>query len=47
MAAVSGYFAIQFMLKLIRKKKFWPFAVYTGILGVLILIDQAFTRFVF
>ncbi len=39
-AAVSGYFAIRWMLRLITGKRLFPFAIYTGILGVLVLADQ-------
>ncbi|MDR1620445.1 MAG: undecaprenyl-diphosphate phosphatase [Clostridiales bacterium] len=41
-AAVSGYFAIRLTLRVIKKNKLWPFALYTAILGVFILIDQLF-----
>ncbi len=46
-AGVTGYFAVKFMLKLIKGKKLWGFAIYTGILGTLVLIDQLFTHMVF
>ena len=46
-AAVVGFFAIKFMLKIIREKSLYGFAVYTAVLGVLVLIDQFVTRFVF
>jgi len=39
-AALSGYFAIRLMLRLIREKSLMPFAVYTGVLGALVLLDQ-------
>lgn len=39
-AAVSGYFAIKWMIKLIVNKSLNIFAVYTAILGVLVLLDQ-------
>ncbi|MDD3920505.1 MAG: undecaprenyl-diphosphate phosphatase [Eubacteriales bacterium] len=39
-AAVSGYFAVRWMLTLIKSKKLWPFALYTAILGLLVLLDQ-------
>lgn len=38
-AAICGYIAIRFMLKLISRHKLWGFAVYTGALGVLVLIE--------
>jgi len=39
-AGVTGYAAIRFMLNAIKKKKLGVFAVYTGVLGVLVLLDQ-------
>ncbi len=46
-AAVTGYFAVRFMLRLIRKKKLYGFAVYTGILGAAVLLDQLVLHIVF
>jgi undecaprenyl-diphosphatase len=39
-AAVVGFFAITIMLKLVRERSLWGFAVYTGFLGLLVLIDR-------
>ena len=39
-AAISGYFAIRLMLKLIREKSLVGFGIYTAVLGVLVLADQ-------
>ncbi len=39
-AAVSGYFAIRWMLKLITKKSLKGFAIYVAALGALVLCDQ-------
>ena len=39
-AAVSGYFAVRFMLALIQKKRLYGFAVYVLILGIFVLLDQ-------
>ena len=39
-AAISGYFAITLMIRLITKKGLLGFAVYTGVLGILVLILQ-------
>ncbi len=39
-AAISGYFAVRFMLALISKKKLYGFAVYVAILGIFVLLDQ-------
>lgn len=41
-AAVSGFFAIRFMLKLIEKMSLKIFSAYVGALGLLILLDQWF-----
>ncbi|MBQ5992115.1 MAG: undecaprenyl-diphosphate phosphatase [Clostridia bacterium] len=42
-AAISGFFAVRFMIRLITKKGLLGFAVYTAILGVVVLILQ-FTK---
>ncbi|HWQ58610.1 MAG TPA: undecaprenyl-diphosphate phosphatase [Clostridia bacterium] len=46
-AAVSGYFAIRWMLKLIVRKSLMGFAVYVLALGLLVLADQFITNFFF
>jgi len=46
-AAVSGYFAIRFMLHIITKKRMTGFAIYVAVLGILVLIDQFVTNFFF
>jgi undecaprenyl-diphosphatase len=46
-AAVVGFFAVRLMLKIVREKSLWGFAIYTAILGVLVLADQFGTHFVF
>jgi undecaprenyl-diphosphatase len=46
-AAVVGFFAVKLMLKIIRERSLFGFAIYTGILGVLVLLDQFVTRIVF
>ena len=43
-AGVTGYFAIRLMLAAIKKRSLWGFAVYTGLLGAAILVDQFFTH---
>ena len=45
-AAVVGFFAVKLMLKIVREKSLWGFAIYTGILGTLVLVDQFGTRLV-
>lgn len=42
-AAISGYFAVRFMIHLITKKGLLGFAIYTAVLGVIVLVLQ-FTR---
>lgn len=39
-AGVTGYFAVRFMLRLITKRRLWGFAVYTGLLGVAVIVMQ-------
>ncbi len=39
-AAVSGFFAVKFMIALISRKKLYGFAIYVTILGILVLLDQ-------
>jgi len=46
-AAIVGFFAVKFMLKIIRERSLLGFAVYTGVLGALVLLDQIVTRIVF
>lgn len=38
-AAICGYFAVRFMLKLVSNHRLYGFAIYTAALGVLILIE--------
>ena len=45
-AAVTGFFAVRLMLKIIREKPLWGFAIYTGILGIFVLIDQSVTHLI-
>jgi len=46
-AAIVGFFAVKLMLKIVREKSLFGFAIYTAVLGVLILIDQFLTHLVF
>ena len=39
-AAISGYFAVRFMIRLITKKGLWGFAIYTAALGLFVLLCQ-------
>jgi len=46
-AAIVGFFAVRLMLKIVREKSLWGFAIYTGVLGALVLLDQFALRLVF
>jgi undecaprenyl-diphosphatase len=46
-AALVGFFAIRVMLKIVRERSLTGFAVYTAVLGVLVLADRFVTRFFF
>ncbi|MDR3249184.1 MAG: undecaprenyl-diphosphate phosphatase [Treponema sp.] len=46
-AAVVGFFAIKFMLKIVRERSLWGFAAYTGALGLLVLADRYLTHLFF
>ena len=46
-AALSGFVAIGSMVKVLKKGKLPWFAIYTGALGVLVLVDQHITHFFF
>ncbi len=39
-AAVSGYLAIRYMLKLIQRISFYKFAVYVAIVGIVVILMQ-------
>jgi undecaprenyl-diphosphatase len=46
-AALVGFFSIRIMLRIVRKRSLLGFAVYTGLLGLLVLADRFVTRLVF
>jgi undecaprenyl-diphosphatase len=46
-AAVTGFFSVKLMIKIIREKSLFGFAIYTGALGVLVILDQLFFHLVF
>lgn len=46
-AAVSGFFAVKFMMNLIKKHRLFGFAIYTAILGAVVVFDQCVTHLVF
>jgi len=46
-AAAVGFFAVKFMIKIIREKSLLGFAIYTAVLGLIIILDQFVLRIVF
>jgi undecaprenyl-diphosphatase len=46
-AAIVGFFAVRLMLKIVRERSLWGFAIYTGVLGFLVLLDQFVLKLVF
>ena len=46
-AAIFGYIAIKAMLTLVRRVRMTWFGVYTGLLGILVLLDQYIFHFYF
>lgn len=46
-AAASSFLAAKYMLNRIRSKKLYGFAIYTAVLGVLVLLDQLVFHIVF
>jgi undecaprenyl-diphosphatase len=46
-AAIVGFFAIRLMLKIVREKSLFAFAIYTAAVGMAVLADQCITHFVF
>jgi undecaprenyl-diphosphatase len=46
-AAVVGFFAIRLMLKIVRERSLFGFAIYTAVLGALVIVDQFATHLVF
>jgi len=46
-AAIVGFFSVKLMLKIIREKSIYGFAIYTACLGILVIFDQFVTRIVF
>jgi undecaprenyl-diphosphatase len=46
-AAIVGFFAVKLMLKIIRERSLFGFAVYTAVLGILVLVDQFAAHLVF
>ena len=46
-ACIVGFFSIRLVLKIVRNHSLLGFALYTGILGLLVLVDQFGTHFFF
>jgi undecaprenyl-diphosphatase len=46
-AGVVGFFSVKLMLRIVRKRSLAGFALYTALLGILVLIDQHITRLFF
>lgn len=46
-AAVSGYIAVKFMIRVLTRGSLKIFSYYTFILGILVLADQLITRVIF
>jgi len=46
-AGIVGFFSVRFTIKMVRERSLLCFSVYTGILGLLVLIDQFGTNFFF
>jgi undecaprenyl-diphosphatase len=46
-AAAVGFFSVKFMLKIVKERSLWGFAVYVAVLGILVLIDQFGTHLFF
>jgi undecaprenyl-diphosphatase len=46
-AALVGFFSIRIMLKIVREKSLLGFAVYTALLGAMVLVDRFAVHWVF
>ncbi|MBN2202303.1 undecaprenyl-diphosphate phosphatase [bacterium] len=46
-AAVFGWLAVQWMIRIITTGRLRPFAIYVSVLGILILIEQIFSGHLF
>lgn len=47
MAAITGYIALKFVLDVVKRGKLWVFGIYTGVLGILVLVDFYVTHLIF
>ena len=46
-AAITAFFFIRLTLKIVREHSLWGFSLYTGILGLLVLVDKFGTHLFF
>lgn len=46
-AAIAGFIALKWMLRLVRRGQLWLFGIYTGVLAILILGDQYLFHIIF
>lgn len=46
-AAMVGFFAVKLMLKLVRQRALWGFALYVAVLGTAVLVDRYGTHIFF
>ena len=46
-AAVVGYIAGKLLISIVKKHKLYGFAVYTCILGILVILDQYVFHIIF
>ena len=46
-ACIVGFLSIRLTLKIVREHALWGFALYTGVLGLLVLADKFGTHFFF
>ena len=46
-SCLAGFFSVRITLKIVREHSLLGFSLYTGILGVLVLIDRFWTHFFF
>lgn len=46
-AGAVGYLAIRVMLKAVKSRHLWGFAVYTALLGIFVILDQSFFHLIY
>jgi undecaprenyl-diphosphatase len=46
-ACIVAFFSIRLTLKIVRERSLWGFALYTGVLGLFVLVDQFGTTIFF